>query len=529
MVRKGRTYPYTTAAPRVAPRAMPRITARPATARRRKLSSLDRAAIALAGLVAAGVLLLAALGAGMYAYFTLFERVLPGVRAGGIPLGGLSVDAAAERLQERWQAGALAVSDGQQSWAVSAVELGFHLDARATAEQAYRAGRGESGWPSPFALLQEPPVVAPVVTLDTAQARARLQSAAALMDAPAVEAAVRFENGRWVAIPGAPGRALAIEETVASWAADPSGALRSGTLPARTRPVPPAVMDASAEAGRLNTMLDVPLRLSAFDPVTGETLDLSIAPQDLASMVRVQEGAQQITLDPAAFQAYLQNNLSGLGSGRYLDEVQGLDRLAALWQSGQPLEARVRYRATAYTVQPGDTLLSISYEVGIPWFLIRDANPGMNTESLSAGQQITLPPRDSNLPLPVVRNKRIVISISQQRLWSYQDGQMVTQSIISTGIARSPTMAGVFQVRSHDINAYASNWDLWMPHFMGIYEASPGFMNGIHGLPLLSSGVRLWGNVLGSPASYGCIILTLQEAEALYNWADEGTVVEIQP
>jgi len=122
-----------------------------------------------------------------------------------------------------------------------------------------------------------------------------------------------------------------------------------------------------------------------------------------------------------------------------------------------------------------------------------------------------------------------VISISQQRLWSYENGQLRTQSVISTGIARSPTMPGVFQIRSHEINAYASNWDLWMPHFMGIYEASPGFMNGIHGLPLLSSGVRLWGNVLGSPASYGCIIMTLAEAEELYMWADEGTVVEIQP
>lgn len=521
MVRKERSYPYATAAPRGLHRA--------ATTRRRKLSSLDRAAIALAGLVAAGVLLLAALGAGMYGYFTLFERVLPGVRAGGIPLGGLSVDAAAERLQERWQAGSLAISDGQQSWAVSAAELGFTLDARATAERALQVGRGESGWPSPFALLQQPETVAPLVTLDTVQARARLQNAAALMDAPAVEAAVRYENGRWVAVQGAPGRALAIEETITSWAADPSAALRSGILPARTRDVPPARMDASAEAERLNAMLNVPLRLSAFDPVTGETLDLSIPPQDLAAMVRVQEGTQQITLDPAAFSAFLQNWQAGLGSERYLDEVQGLDRLAELWQSGQPLDARVRYRPVPYTVQPGDTLLSISYEVGIPWFLIRDANPGMDTESLSAGQQITLPPKDANLPLPVVRGKRIVISISQQRLWSYQDGQLRTQSIISTGIARSPTMAGVFQVRSHDINAYASNWDLWMPHFMGIYEASPGFMNGIHGLPLLSSGVRLWGNVLGSPASYGCIILTLQEAEELYTWADEGTVVEIQP
>jgi len=61
---------------------------------------------------------------------------------------------------------------------------------------------------------------------------------------------------------------------------------------------------------------------------------------------------------------------------------------------------------------------------------------------------------------------------------------------------------------------------------MGIYEAWPDFMNGIHGLPLLSNGQRLWANALGSPASYGCIILDLAAAEDLYTWADPGVVVE---
>jgi hypothetical protein len=53
-------------------------------------------------------------------------------------------------------------------------------------------------------------------------------------------------------------------------------------------------------------------------------------------------------------------------------------------------------------------------------------------------------------------------------------------------------------------------------------------MNGIHGLPLLSNGVRLWADVLGQPASFGCIILDLEAAEQLYDWAEEGVVVEIR-
>jgi hypothetical protein len=85
----------------------------------------------------------------------------------------------------------------------------------------------------------------------------------------------------------------------------------------------------------------------------------------------------------------------------------------------------------------------------------------------------------------------------------------------------------VFQVQTHERSAYASIWDLTMPYFLGIYEAWPGFQNGIHGLPTLSNGQILWENILGRPASYGCIILDLDTAEHLYNWAEDGTVVEI--
>jgi lipoprotein-anchoring transpeptidase ErfK/SrfK len=113
-------------------------------------------------------------------------------------------------------------------------------------------------------------------------------------------------------------------------------------------------------------------------------------------------------------------------------------------------------------------------------------------------------------------------------MWVYQDQALLHEHIISTGIPDSPTLPGIFQVSSHYENAYASIWDLYMPHFMGIYDAVPGLTNGIHGLPLLSNGHRLWADVLGRPASFGCIILDLGAAEELFSWAEDGVVVVIQ-
>ena len=161
--------------------------------------------------------------------------------------------------------------------------------------------------------------------------------------------------------------------------------------------------------------------------------------------------------------------------------------------------------------------------------MILQVNPGLDPDRVIAGSELVIPSKDDLLPLPIVPNKRIVMSISKQRLMVYEDGKQIKKYLMSTGIDRSPTQPGVFQVQTHKRNAYASVWDLYMPNFLGIYESWPGFMNGIHGLPTLSSGTRLWANILGQPASFGCIILDLDNAKWLYNWAEDGVVVEIRP
>jgi lipoprotein-anchoring transpeptidase ErfK/SrfK len=153
----------------------------------------------------------------------------------------------------------------------------------------------------------------------------------------------------------------------------------------------------------------------------------------------------------------------------------------------------------------------------------------MDPDNVYAGQAINIPSKDDLLPLPVVPGKRVVLSIGQQRMWVYQDGELLHKFKISTGVDRSPTQPGVFQVQTHEKRAYASLWELTMPDFLGIYEAWPGFMNGIHALPILKNGTRLWGSILGKPASYGCIILDTPNAAWLYEWAENGVVVEIEP
>ncbi len=89
------------------------------------------------------------------------------------------------------------------------------------------------------------------------------------------------------------------------------------------------------------------------------------------------------------------------------------------------------------------------------------------------------------------------------------------------------TRAGNFSVLDKIPNAYGATWDLWMPDWLGIYWSGT-LENGIHALPILSGGTRLWAGYLGTPISFGCVVLGINEAHELYNWAEVGTPVEIQ-
>jgi lipoprotein-anchoring transpeptidase ErfK/SrfK len=122
--------------------------------------------------------------------------------------------------------------------------------------------------------------------------------------------------------------------------------------------------------------------------------------------------------------------------------------------------------------------------------------------------------------------KDIIVSISQQHLSAYENGQLVYSFIASTGIGNS-TRVGTFHVLDKIPNAYGANWDIWMPNWLGIYW-SGSLENGIHALPILPDGNRLWSGYLGSPISFGCVVLNVDDALQLYNWADIGAQVEIQ-
>lgn len=459
--------------------------------------------------------------------------ILPGVSAAGVDIGGKSESEAAVLLTNSWSAEGILLRDEDRIWQINPAELGLSIDGPATAASAKDWGRGNGSLLGGIEALFLGVDIRPALVVDLQTAANRLNEIRGVVEQPAMNAGVRLVNGQVQAAPPVQGRVLDVDATLAKLQNDAAREMADGALDLIMIPVAPAVTDASALVDQARALLSSPLSIDVYDPITNESTIWSPGPEEWSQWLVANSdpnGGLVLSLDNNSLSNYLNARTGELTGSRYLKVDESVQRInAALSQNSVNSWVQVYHHPTTYTVQGGDTISSIGYDLGIPYPWIQAANPGV--DALNPGDTITIPSVDELIPLPVVRNKRIVLSISQQHLWAYENGVLVYDWVISTGIARSPTSPGVFQIRSHEINAYAAQWNLYMPHFMGVYNPGPnaGVMNGFHGFPTdANGGYLLWTNNLGRPATYGCILLSLENAEILYNWAEEGVIVEIQ-
>ena len=121
--------------------------------------------------------------------------------------------------------------------------------------------------------------------------------------------------------------------------------------------------------------------------------------------------------------------------------------------------------------------------------------------------------------------KEVVVSISGQRMWAYENGELVTSSYVSTGIGNVPetvTPIGNWSILSkYDVQTMAgviADEEYLVPDVPNVmYFDNLG--NALHG--------AYWHNNFGAPMSHGCINLPLDIAAFLYEWAPVGTAVSV--
>jgi lipoprotein-anchoring transpeptidase ErfK/SrfK len=491
------------------------------------------------------------------------DMILPGVQTLGVDLSGKSTAQAERMLQNAWAERRVALAAGDQSWTLPAEQLGLKLDAEGTARLAHRQGRNTADADEAIdaalqlvaSTLQRTPslqaalskldprlaavqqvLVTPVIAFDRRQAADAVRSLAQQLEIAPQDATVSVEEGQVVTTAALPGQALDVAAAIGALEA---GAARLNEAASFDLSLPivalePTLTDVSAVVNEVAPLLSQPITIDLWDPVRDERLSWLVSPQEAGHWLAFEPlttEAGKITwrVDEEKVAAYLDAQQEALGQDRYIDRQKAIPMLVDAFLNRTPgIALRIQHFDRTHVVESGETISSIGAKYGVPYPWILKSNPKLG-DMLSVGQEIVIPSPDALLPLPPVPNKRIKISIGKQHMQAFEDGDVKFDWVVSTGLPGSPTSPGVFQVQTHEEMAYADQWDLNMPFFMGIYKPAPDstVMNGFHGFPSKDKKQLLWTKNLGRPVTYGCVLLSTENAETLYKWAEEGVIVEI--
>jgi len=186
-----------------------------------------------------------------------------------------------------------------------------------------------------------------------------------------------------------------------------------------------------------------------------------------------------------------------------------------------------------HIVQRGESLSGIGRRYGLSWPVIARANNITDPNRIYPGQSLIIPVGgDSGSsqtymeptmgqpsgPTPTITNgKQIIVDLSEQRVYAFENGQLIHTTLASTGLPSTPTVLG-------DYNIY---WKLTSQTMSG-----PGYyLPGVPWVMYFYQGYSLhgtyWHSNFGQPMSHGCVNLPTPEAEWFFNWAEIGTSVRV--
>ncbi len=456
-------------------------------------------------------------------------RVFPNVWALGVDVGDMTVDQAASALQTKWANTTLQLRDGDRVWTASTGQLGLRLDADATVANARAAGL--AGIPLGYSVL-------PVVSMDVLTTQNYLLDLTEQSKILPYNAGYRWDGDQLVGVPGTDGRFLDVAATLAALTTNLAQISARGSFNLVMTTMAPDVIDPTPYLDQARAFTLQNFILKGYDPFTDEHFAWTTDRNTLTSWLEADQDGLGLRQDVfATFVDAQTASLAQSNAQRYIDPLDSMGKMqTAIRDVDSEVNLRVHYRPATYTIDYGDSGYMIARRFGIPMYELDQVNPGIVWEELTVGQIINLPSPDITIPLDPIPNKRIVVNLKTQSLVAYENGEPVFSWLISSGMDRAPTSPGIYQILSHAekatggsaelCNSYeCSTWD--MDWFMGIYEVIPGLVNGFHGAVLLATGSYLGDGTVGRPFTYGCIMSQNDNAKALYDWADDGTVVEI--
>lgn len=181
-----------------------------------------------------------------------------------------------------------------------------------------------------------------------------------------------------------------------------------------------------------------------------------------------------------------------------------------------------------HIVKAGEHLAAIAQAYGLTWPTLAQANNLSNPNQIYAGQMLIIPAGNipagsytppNTAPSPTISSgKQIIVDLSDQRVYAYENGALVRNVLVSTGTSAYPTVQGDYQIYVKYTSQTMSGPGYYLPGVPWVMYFYRGYS--LHG--------TYWHSNWGTPMSHGCVNMPTPEAEWLYAWAPIGTPVRVQ-
>ncbi len=175
---------------------------------------------------------------------------------------------------------------------------------------------------------------------------------------------------------------------------------------------------------------------------------------------------------------------------------------------------------TIHRVRAGESLDQIAAEYGVTVYQLLAANGLPHPDLLWPGQRLRIPrssPRPLADPPALEEVKWIEVNLSHQTLTAWQGERPVLSVPVSTGTSATPTVTGRFRIYTKRTSQTMSGPGYYLPDVPWVMYFYQGYA--IHG--------TYWHNNFGVPMSHGCVNMRIPDAEWLFRWAPQGTLVYV--
>lgn len=432
----------------------------------------------------AGALALAAVGASLI-------LIAPGTTVAGVSVGWMTPGMAADAISSRVAATEVQLTGAGDDTRLSGADLGASVDAGVLAEQAFaeRPMWNLGTW------MGDP--VGAGLALDADAAERALRTAVPTSFVEPTDATVVFDKdaAKYTATPAESGTGISVDELTTAFNAAVDNGESSFSFSGDATEVTPQITDEKAAAAveQINGMLT---RIGFY---VGDERTVPVAPAVAATWLTVDavDGELEITADQAAIQTTV-------------DTLAGAVNRA-------PVSAKT-------IVDSGGQVLRTETEgvVGRELGDTSDVASGF-ADALEKGEAAFALPVSETPFETVAVTRSLTVDISDQRTYLIENGKVVRSWLVSTGRPGTDTDLGHFRVNAHvriqdmrgtnaDGSKYVTEDVPWVTYFNGD-EA-------FHG--------TYWHNNYGTRMSHGCVNMTFDAAETIYNLSPVGLEVWVR-